>query len=204
MKKKLNSTGFTIVELMIATTVFATILMVCMTGLILLGKNYYKGIAMSRTQNTARSVIDTISQSIQFTSTDPIPLVSGGTPTTGTVVSSTVDTGAFCIGKKRFSFTKKQNVTSGTPGQSALLLDEVGAGGVAGCTPSSSGKELLGERMRLQELQILKNGNNYDIHLVIMYGDPGLAVPAGDLCATGSGSQFCASAQLDTSAKRRL
>ncbi len=198
IKKKNN--GFTIIELMIATTVFATILMVCMTGIILLGKNYYKGIIMSRTQNTARSVMDTITQSIQYSSASPIPLVAGA-PGTGTVVSAGDASGVFCVGKKRFTYNKGINATTAA---GALIMDELPLNG--NCTASTTGKELLSQNMRLQEFQILKNGENYDIHLVIMSGDPALADPpnTGNLCAIGSGSQFCASARLETSVRRRI
>lgn len=59
-----NTAGFTIVELMIATVVFSVILILITTGIIQIGKAYYKGIIGSRTQETARKITDEVGRSI--------------------------------------------------------------------------------------------------------------------------------------------
>ena len=64
-KSTLDQSGFTLLELMIATTIFSVILLLCTVGLIQIGKTYYKGSAIVRTQNVARDITDNITQAIQ-------------------------------------------------------------------------------------------------------------------------------------------
>jgi len=99
-------TGFTIIELMIATMVFSVILLLITFGMLQIGRTYYKGVTMARTQNTARSVLDQITQAIQF---------SGGdiTPTPETLPPGVHS--AFCIGDKRYSYILDRELTDGTP-----------------------------------------------------------------------------------------
>src|SRR3990172_9120101 len=73
--------GFTIVELMIATTIFSVILLIVTFGMLQIGRTYYKGITLTKTQNAARSIIDTISQDIQFSGEGVTDSVSGTFPT---------------------------------------------------------------------------------------------------------------------------
>ena len=48
--------GFTVLELMIATTVFSVMLLLTTTGMIQIGKVYYKGLVTAKTQDTVRSI----------------------------------------------------------------------------------------------------------------------------------------------------
>lgn len=68
-----NAQGFTLVELMIATALFSSILLLITFGLLSIGQNYYKGKNSARTQDVARRVIDEISQAIQFGDAAPSP-----------------------------------------------------------------------------------------------------------------------------------
>jgi prepilin-type N-terminal cleavage/methylation domain-containing protein len=60
------SSGFTILELMIASAVFAVVLLVVAIGAISLTNSYYKGITSSDVQSVARAIMSEVSQSIQF------------------------------------------------------------------------------------------------------------------------------------------
>jgi prepilin-type N-terminal cleavage/methylation domain-containing protein len=62
--------GFTIVELVIASAVFSTVLLVALTGFLQIGHIFYKGVANAQTQNTIRQVVGDVSQSLKNTSTD--------------------------------------------------------------------------------------------------------------------------------------
>ena len=64
--KLTNQTGFTIVELMIATVIFSMVLLVCSYAIIHAGRMYYKGMIMSKTQDTARKIIDSASDAIKY------------------------------------------------------------------------------------------------------------------------------------------
>ena len=51
-----SQSGFTIVELMIATLVFAMVLLVITVGVMSFTRAYYRGINQSNTQRVARAV----------------------------------------------------------------------------------------------------------------------------------------------------
>ena len=72
MSKTINSThnkaenGFTIVELMIATTVLSVILLLASVVIIGIGNLFYKGVAQSQTQGDVRTIIDDVSQHLKL------------------------------------------------------------------------------------------------------------------------------------------
>ncbi len=183
--KTKNSNGFTILELMIATTIFSTILLLCTYGLIQVGNTYYKGATTARTQAVARSIMDDISYEIQY----------------GTAKPQLPSPQLVCIGPTRFSATLNAQVTGATHG---LLFDRNGS---AGCAAPGSGKELLGENMRLTKFSVtlvpatLASPEHYDIIINVVYGDTDLI--DGDNCRGTLGNQFCASAYLESSIRRR-
>ena len=184
-----NNKGFTILELLISTTVFSVILLLCTFGLVQVGRNYYRGATITRTQNVARSVMSTLTQSIQFSGSDAV----GTLPSTGTPTSS----GTFCIGS--LGYTYKLNTQVGNNGGYALKTSECING-----TPSNNKQtELLGKGMSLRTFTIVKSGDYYTIDLLIAYGDSDLLNAQG-LCNGGAGSQFCATSSLKTTVHRRL
>lgn len=79
MKKKClpNSKGFTILELLIATTVFSAILLVLTQVVIRLSGTYYHGVIQNQTLNVAKNITNNIVQQIQFTGGD---IVIGANP----------------------------------------------------------------------------------------------------------------------------
>lgn len=112
--------GFTIIELMIATIVFSLVLVAASAAIIQIGKKYYRGITYARTQEVTRSTIDEISQSLQFTGQSvkapnypDIDGTSGPDTTFGPIVpvDSTVNSFYFCLGAKRYSFAVDRKVT---------------------------------------------------------------------------------------------
>lgn len=66
IESKANQKGFTIIELIIATTVFSVVLLLCTFGLMQIGNVYYRGITSTRTQNVTRNIIDMVSQDIEL------------------------------------------------------------------------------------------------------------------------------------------
>jgi prepilin-type N-terminal cleavage/methylation domain-containing protein len=208
--------GFTLVELMIATTVFSTILLLATTGVINIGKLYYKGIITARTQETARSVIDEVARSVQLTQGE-IKSSSGGPS----------GYSATCIGKDRYTYRIDTKVE---PGGHGLWLDEITQGDE--CVPSNfstglaanSGRELLGTNMRLLEFGISDDASDrtrVNVDVSVAYGDSDLLThcspddsenpgpcggnPANAQCrSTNSGGSFCAVSSLETFVKRRF
>lgn len=195
--------GFTIIELMIATMIFALILVVVTTGVMRFTKQYYKGVISNSTQNTSRAIIDDVSRAIQFnsgdvyklTTNDPLVPANSSNPAVG-----------YCIGdSKQYSFVLNRQVKQDSP-SAALNQSKYGlvSENVAGCTTNTvarntatitsltgvNSRELLGQHMRLNKFDISGTGGVYTITVKVIYGDNDLlcspSVP-GD-CNTGSGT----------------
>lgn len=197
--------GFTVVELMMSTAVFATVLLVVTIAVLQIGRTYYKGITSSRTQETARAVMDEISQAIQF----------GGEPE--------IVAGMVCAGNKRFSYVLNQQVAGSAH---ALMLETVTS--CAGQTPNMTvGKELINTRMRLAALSVTSvdtdpsippedeplfrvrvrvvTGDNALLEdLLDANGNPGTDGVLDTCRSVRSGGQFCAASDLSTVVQRRL
>ena len=212
VSKRKGQAGFTILELMIAAGVFAVIMLIVATGVISFTNRYYKGITTAKTQATARSVLNTISQSIQFGQNVVLPTYNAAATTYG-----------MCIDDTLYAFRPGQEVNDAgsigaNQGYHALVA-------MKGCSlpatlPTTAtlanGRELLGEHMRLNYLKVTQNGNLYTINLRIVYGDNVLLsqplpgnVPAWlsvkETCSgSQAGTQFCAVADLSTTVEKRL
>lgn len=83
-KSKIQSQhGFTIIELLISTAVFTTMLLVCAVATAQIGRMYYKSTIKVNTQQVTRSTSDLISQQIRLF--DKQPIVYLFDPTTQTI-----------------------------------------------------------------------------------------------------------------------
>jgi type II secretory pathway pseudopilin PulG len=217
-----RTAGFTIVELMVATLVFMVILLIITIGVIVFSSAYYKGVNSSTTQNTARSIVDDISQAIQFSG-------QGVTPTTAT-------TNYFCAGDKVYMYTRGTQLPT-TPGSTNWGLYRGTNTAISGCTPLASatanGAELLGPHMRLADISVTGVSGQPQLYVVTLrlaYGDSDLlcspslggAATGGCqktspsyspttpwfapdmICKSQTGSQFCAVSGLSTTVLQRL
>ncbi|HEY1645515.1 MAG TPA: prepilin-type N-terminal cleavage/methylation domain-containing protein, partial [Candidatus Saccharimonadales bacterium] len=63
---KSDQTGFTIIELLIATAIFTVILIITSTAIIGISQTYIKGSIQGETQQTARAVLSDVSEDIQL------------------------------------------------------------------------------------------------------------------------------------------
>lgn len=214
-----NSQGFTVIELMVATAVFSLVLVVVTAGILQVSRLYYKGVTSANTQSTARSVIDTVAQAIQF---------GGGTvlPTSGPPASPTAPK-VFCVGNQRFTYDLGWQAQSVSPNSSkhqayhALVQDTLGGACNAGSTqpldvPGVLGRELLGPNMRLAKFDVTSlSGNKYRIAIKIVYGDDDLLKggpdndpttdPGSVSCVNEtSGTQFCSVIELSTVVTKRV
>jgi len=94
-KIQVNRYGFTIVELLIATSVFAMVLLVALTGFLQIGRLFYKGVSDTQTQDVSRQVVNDITNNIMATSLgNSIPSVSGPAYS------------YFCAGPYRYTYAK--------------------------------------------------------------------------------------------------
>lgn len=163
-KQKIEA-GFTLVELMIATTVFAVVLLIVTFGILQVTRTYYKGATTTKTQQAARSIIDQISQAIQFSGSDPV-ITPSTDPAYGTPAN-------FCINGTRYSYMlNRQLAVPADPAKSqathVLVSDSNSACKTATPIPLDSAslnlssytkaKELMATNMRLSVLKICAPG----------------------------------------------
>lgn len=226
---KLNKKGFTLIELMIATVIFSTILLATMTILIQLGRMYYKGVIVNRTQETTRSITDELSQQLQFGADRLTTNVSGS--------FSGVTVNTFCIGTQRYNYVINGKVSrnaaanqvpsagNGHAIRHAFWRDTIDATHT-NCTPlnltlevpvtsagaqnGTDGRELIGENMRLiASPQPSCDGATgvCSLTVSVLYGDDDLLAPNAEdpqQCANVVGSQWCAGSTLSTQVFKRL
>jgi prepilin-type N-terminal cleavage/methylation domain-containing protein len=221
--------GFTIVELMIATTVFSVILLLSLTGFLQIGQQFYKGVNMTRTDDVAKQIISGIKNDIAFDSTSLAitPIQSQ----TFTVNGRSYTRYWFCAGSNRYTFIKgymvdtqaglaerqSQPATPNSWYKYGLLKDRVDVSG--GCpSPISSTlgltansvTELIGDKMRLSELQISHlpspNDKLYTINIRIVYGEDSVLQNPNQpnaSCISGKNtSSYCFATDLRTAVRR--
>ncbi len=205
--------GFTILELMISSAVFAVVLLIVAIGIISFTNSYYQGINSSNVQSVARSIMAEVSQSLEF---------NQGFNNLTTQPSSAVV--GYCIGNTMYSYELGQEVvnppSSSDQGDHGLVVNTNSS-----CTSSSSpsisdplpqsSEELLNQHMRLGVFNITPlPGNLYSVHIRVIYGDnnvlkpnslPNLGADWSTVgCASGPGSQFCAVSDLTTTVQERI
>jgi prepilin-type N-terminal cleavage/methylation domain-containing protein len=208
--------GFTIIELLIATSVFSMVLILIAIGVTRFNYAYYEGITQSNTQNTARAILESISQAIQF-SGESITETNGSTPGS---------TYYFCAGGTRYRYLLGWQLDSNSPSASqdqayhALVSDNPGgcnsSGSIATINMASvTGTELVSPHMRLSNLSVTQvdgSTNLYKIEVRVVYGDDDLLrSPSNNgptapdvVCQSGAGAQFCAVSDLSTVVQKRV
>jgi prepilin-type N-terminal cleavage/methylation domain-containing protein len=211
INNKQNQSGFTIVELMIATIIFSMALLLITFGLLQVTRTYYKGVTSDKTQQTARAIMDEISQAIQFSGG---PIIATPTTAPGAGVSAN-----FCINGVRYSYVLDRQLTDGTPNATqtnhVLLSDAYSAcssstalnlGTTINLATLSNPRELIGPNMRLAKMNVMDKGNGlWQIDVMVVYGDTDLLAPDHKQCASlRAGTQFCAVAALSTIVQKRL
>jgi len=223
--KTLSQRGFTLIELMIATTVFSVILLAAATTLIQIGRLYYKAIIISKTQNVTRTVTDDLSRSIQFSSGN---LQRANSTDVGQPLPDEPIIRAICFGNTRYTYVEKAQVADAAADGSYdpatgkirhvlwkdtifseqcgnelpnLLISNPNAGSLA----NRNGRELLDNNMRLQRFSVdaLTGGADiFDVNVkVVYYADSDLLNNFNDPTACkGSvvGGQWCAISDLSS------
>lgn len=211
-----QASGFTILELLIASAVFSIILLVVAVGVMRFTEQYYKGITSSKAQAAAREIMAEISQAIEF-----------GT-SYGSVGPDPNGVGGICLESTVYGYVLGQQVTDTAPlkqgdpwyqgyhGLVAINGGKCDTGFISGALNTQAlsigSRELLGRHMRLSALQVSQIGNLYTIHVRVIYGDSDLLTPAvssstdwsKESCISGTDTQFCAVSDLQTTVERRL
>lgn len=221
-KALFRNQGFTIVELLIASAVFSVVLIGALAGFLQIGRVFYKGTSLAATQETARQILNEVSDNIQNAAS--VSSVQSDTPYD-----------YFCVGNVRYTFEIGRAVdTSNTDSftrndRYGLMKDTLpGSNACAPPCPKSpapceadqtrwdSPVELLGDNMRLQDFKIQSNtsisADYYTISVVVAFGDSDLlelATPGDESSirckgTSSEGQHFCAVARYSTSIKRGI
>jgi len=181
--------GFTVVELMISTAAFSAVLLLISAGVIQIGRIFYKGVTVSKTQEISRTVLDKVARDLQF---------SAGRAETVTIAGNKK---ALCIGNNHYIYEITTPISS--PNDTIqFATSPLGCGGV------TSGTNLLADKMRLVSFSVESSCTQLcNINVKVAYGDPEVFLnnnPA-DGCRGGrAGGHFCAISELTTSVIRRI
>ncbi len=217
------SRGFTILELVIASMTFSTILLICTAGVLYIGKLYYKSITQARTQETARTLVEEISRPLQF---------NGGTPIASpTQVKSGATVGSLCVNYTRFSYALDQELSDVSDTANHKIKHVLWRDSLTNknsCPPldltpnvpsdintSAAGpaQELMAPSTRILVLNASQVGGPtsplWKVRIRLIYGDNDLlqstAIPADKRsCVGGSGGQFCGVSDLSTIVTKRI
>jgi prepilin-type N-terminal cleavage/methylation domain-containing protein len=228
-QRSCNQKGFTILELMVALTVLATLLLIATVVLINLGALFSKGTHQAAVQNTTRNLIADVVGQIKLGPSAPQMLA----PADPTADASKPDgytssgVGVVCIGNQRYTYMLNSQLDVDSS-KHVLWRDSLTSAG--GCQPVAdfttadnptdspaehsaqpgSGSELMPGHTRLVRFLVrqLFEGT-YSISITVAYGDGDLITynPASGgtaTCKGGSGDQFCATASLTGTATQRI
>jgi prepilin-type N-terminal cleavage/methylation domain-containing protein len=203
--------GFTIIELMFATIVFSVILLLCIGAIVQVGRMYYKGISVQRTQEVTRTIMDDVSREVQFSGRSIIPIYSapsGGAP------------GCLSLGSKAYRFVlNTQLQASGN-----FVLQKLSDTGSDTCPDPNDNSlwanalEMTSVGMRLTAFEvtplIVSGGTTaaWAVVVDVLYGDDDVlmddagnpAPPYTQCRGNVIGTQFCARSQLQTTVIKRV
>jgi len=226
MTRPNNNGGFTIIELMIAISILAILLLVSSVVMISIGSIYSKGIDMANVQNDSRNIIQDLTSTIQFSGQ---PMESGSyTYPGGNTFYAT------CFGSTRYSyvigFQSTQHILwkdtmNGTGFCVPLNLAQTTpkcppAISMSGCmnSISGSGSEMVGPNMHLATFSIQQpinlNRQLYSITIGLAYGledmfetnSSGTPIRSNNnyVCGDQAGQDYCATSTLTALADERL
>ncbi|HSW37394.1 MAG TPA: prepilin-type N-terminal cleavage/methylation domain-containing protein [Candidatus Saccharimonadales bacterium] len=193
--------GFTIVELMIATTVLSVILLMATVIITGIGNLYYKGVNQSKIQDAARNIADEVAQNLEL----------GKGYTTASGAPGTHGEKSYCMSTARYTYVLGKQI--GTNGLNHILWrDTVPSTGCATldlslAQPSAGGVEMIGSGSRLSNFNILPATSPYTITVFVAYGDDVLLQnPSGTspTCLGNKSDSFCATAALTTTVVQRV
>lgn len=191
------------------------VLLLLTTGVIGFTKSYYKGITETNTQRVARVISDDITQMIQ--SSSQAPYLFTPPPTADSY-------GGFCVGTISYAYYlgyELAGAENSTLHQTAYsLLKNTGYNCSSEASPASlyktlkglsSSQEMLSPSMRIADLEVNQlnppSGTFYSVRVTVAYGDDDLLVnptSTSPICASVSGSQFCAISSLGTVVRKLI
>lgn len=202
--------GFTIVELLVATAVLSTILLIVTISIVGIGNLYYKGFNQARIQSSVRTLTDELALKLQLFDGTRFSNLAVPIAPPASVADTIIHT--TCIGSTRYSYILNTqmgttlNLGGNKDVKHVLWRDSIGTGSCAvltsfwySNTPSAGGTELVAPHSRLSTFAVQPMApGQYKISIGVAYGDGDL------LCNNGSAyPDDCAAEAGDTDAAHR-
>lgn len=182
-----SESGFTIVELMIATVVFSMVLLVCAYAILHVGRMYYKGMVMNRTQDVARRIVDDVADTVKF----------------GTGDYSYRPSDCYKFGDTVYKFNN--TLFDGVISTESIVK---GYGDCVSFAIGTTQTEFMSKNMRLTDFSVVKSTNGvFSISVTVSYGENDDFEPSSGfkLCKGSlSGGQFCAVSSYSTTVVSRI
>lgn len=196
--RRINTKGFTVIELLISTVVFSLVLLILTGAIIQFNRLYYKGVVDTKTQEATRSITDDITRNIQF-SADATNVAQATIPP-----DPPSNDGYICAGGYVYKYFTRQLVESG-PALRKYKSDTCAAPTTTTEPGNPNGTELLGANMFLQNITLAGTGP-YTLTVQVGYGALAEHNAGNGSClfAVRVGGQFCAYHDLTVSVVRRL
>lgn len=207
--KKLSTKGFTIIEVLIASLVFTTLLLLCMEGITRIAKVYIKSSSTTRASEFANAFIGDIAQQVKYGATIQ--------PTAGT------NPIYFCVADSAYKITINKKETEAPTGINPIIkISYPGCANGYATADYSSGQNLAPVDVRILKFSVTSSGGTnpiWTINMRVAIGDKDLLVdnnlPPKDLndasanlstakCKGRAGGEFCAVIETTTSASRRM
>jgi prepilin-type N-terminal cleavage/methylation domain-containing protein len=202
--------GFTIIELMIATSLFTLIILLVAITTIGIGRLYQKGINQTLIQDNTQTIASELTQHIQ--------LGDNFRSTTG-------NPGAYCFGTTKYSYVldKKLGIDISNPDdpESPYVLWRESIKSTDPCTPipinelaasksspTRNGTELISTNSRLTSLDIPSNPVPPPFYIILSEAYGGIDLLSGKgyktHCKGDKGQEFCGTSSLTTAITQRL
>ena len=215
ISRKSSQAGFTILELMIATTILSVVLLVVSAVFLSISTSYTKGVTGSRLQNSVRGAVQELTGLIEFSSDTIQPAVTNGPN----------GESAICIGNEEFTFIPNmiqgvdkipaavnpgqpivQHVLWESPIQTgcvALDLTQPNPSTTAGL---QTGSDLGITHEGLSQFTVNDSGGQLVNITINAFDAPGsdLLNPGETSCLGTAGDQFCFTVNLTTTVERRV
>jgi prepilin-type N-terminal cleavage/methylation domain-containing protein len=209
-----KQTGFTLVELMIATGVFSVVISIGMYGFIQINRFYTRNLNIIRTQEAARNLMADIANQFQLTS----GMYQGRTLDDGTRV--------VCTGNKSYVY-KINTVEDPTTNSHAITSYNISPGSCPDPQTLTDPVYLLKPGARIIQLDVTPYPNSntgplFDITVALLFAPKdkasSLDEPGTDLIDAGTppgynnwrcissvkGSEYCSLSRLSTSVYKRV
>ncbi len=195
---KRNQTGFTIVELAIATMVFASVLLLVTFGLLQIGKSFAKSVNEARSREAANTIVEDVSNAVRFSGGEVFALMD----------SPSENNKGFCVGSRRYSYAVQKRIEN--DGEHAFVVDTLNSGcnsstraqDFSALAPGSS--EVLGKNMFIDSFSFnpVGTGGFHEISIRVVYGQESF-LDASRQC-NADDSTYCAVTELKTVVQKRI